>query len=105
MKNVTLAVEEKLLEESREYARRHHTTLNAMVRKLLQREVGAQAAETHWVEQLSGTGRKAAGILVVGSGTGKSSMTEKYFVDTNVFVYAADEGRGRQSIVVARKPH
>jgi hypothetical protein len=43
MKNVTLAVDDKLLEASREYAQRHHTTLNAMVRDLLERTVRPEA--------------------------------------------------------------
>jgi hypothetical protein len=51
MKNVTLAVEDKLLEESREYAQRHHTTLNAMVRKLLQQTVTRPSSE-NWMKEL-----------------------------------------------------
>ena len=51
MKNVTLAVEDKLLEESREYAQRHHTTLNAMVRKLLQQTVTRSSSE-NWMKEL-----------------------------------------------------
>jgi hypothetical protein len=39
MKNVTLAVEEDLLEASRKYAKEHHTTLNGLVRDLLGRTV------------------------------------------------------------------
>jgi hypothetical protein len=39
MKNVTLAIEENLLEQARALARRRHTTLNAMVRSLLSAEV------------------------------------------------------------------
>lgn len=50
MKNVTLAVDEKLLEASREYARRHHTTVNKMVRDFLQQEVGQQG-KINWVDE------------------------------------------------------
>ncbi|MGN6583543.1 MAG: hypothetical protein ACTHJV_07560 [Rhizobiaceae bacterium] len=39
MKNVTLAIEEKLLERARDLAGRRKTTLNAMVRSLLEHEV------------------------------------------------------------------
>lgn len=39
MKNVTLAIEETLLERARELAARRKTTLNAMVRGLLAHEV------------------------------------------------------------------
>ena len=51
MKNVTLAVEDKLLEDSREYVQRHHTTLNAMVRKLLQQTVTRPSSE-NWMKEL-----------------------------------------------------
>lgn len=48
MKNITLALDEKTLEAGRTYARRHHTTLNALVRELLVKAVVAdrQAAAT-----------------------------------------------------------
>jgi predicted transcriptional regulator len=39
MKNVTLAMDEKLLEQARSLAERRKTTLNAMVRSLLAHEV------------------------------------------------------------------
>jgi hypothetical protein len=39
MKNVTLSIPEDLLVRSREYARKHGTTLNQMVRDLLKRNV------------------------------------------------------------------
>ena len=39
MKNVTLAIDEKLLESARALAERRKTTLNAMVRSLLEHEV------------------------------------------------------------------
>ena len=41
MKNITLALDEKTLDEGRAYARRHQTTLNAMVRELLIKTVVA----------------------------------------------------------------
>ena len=37
MKNVTISLDERLLEHARQYARRHNTTLNALIRSLLQR--------------------------------------------------------------------
>ena len=43
MKNVTLAVEDKLLDASREYAHKHHTSLNALIRDLLERVVRPEA--------------------------------------------------------------
>jgi hypothetical protein len=39
MKNITLALDEKTLDEGRAYARRHQTTLNALVRELLVKTV------------------------------------------------------------------
>ncbi len=39
MKNITLSLDDRLLEAGREYARRHRTTLNALVRELLERAV------------------------------------------------------------------
>jgi len=41
MKNITLALDEKTLEAGRSYARRHQTTLNALVRELLVKAVVA----------------------------------------------------------------
>ncbi len=39
MKNITLALDEDTLEAGRAYARRHDTTLNALVRELLVKTV------------------------------------------------------------------
>ncbi len=39
MKNITLAIDEETLDAGREYAQRHNTTLNALVRELLQKTV------------------------------------------------------------------
>lgn len=39
MKNITLALDDKTLEAGRTYARRHRTTLNALVRELLVKAV------------------------------------------------------------------
>lgn len=39
MKNITLSLEDELLEAGRQYAQRHQTTLNALVRELLVRTV------------------------------------------------------------------
>ncbi|MEL6821393.1 MAG: DUF6364 family protein [Calditrichota bacterium] len=36
MKNITLAIDEKLLEKGREYARKHQLSLNGLIRKLLE---------------------------------------------------------------------
>jgi hypothetical protein len=39
MKNITLALDEQILEAGRDYAQRHQTTLNALVRELLVKTV------------------------------------------------------------------
>ena len=39
MPNITLSIEEKLLKAGREYAKKHHTSLNAMIRKYLSNTV------------------------------------------------------------------
>ncbi|MEW6087925.1 MAG: DUF6364 family protein [bacterium] len=35
MKNVTLSIEEDVLEAGREYAKRHNTSLNSLIRRLI----------------------------------------------------------------------
>ena len=47
MKNLTLAVDERLIEDGRKYAREHHTSLNALLRELLERVV--RERRTDWV--------------------------------------------------------
>ena len=47
MKNLTLAVDERLIEDGRKYAREHHTSLNALLRELLERVV--RERQTDWV--------------------------------------------------------
>jgi hypothetical protein len=54
MPNVTLSMDEKLLEASRRYASAHRTTLNGLIRKLLVKTV-APASEN----KLDGFFRKA----------------------------------------------
>lgn len=39
MKNITLAIDDETLEAGRNYANRHQTTLNSLVRELLARTV------------------------------------------------------------------
>jgi hypothetical protein len=48
MKNVTLAIDEKLIEESRRYAHAHHTSLNTLIRDLLGRIVRGENRD--WVD-------------------------------------------------------
>jgi hypothetical protein len=59
MKNVTLAVDEKLLEEGRRYARQHRTSLNGLLRDLLRRTV-SETGET-WTDECIGKMDRAGG--------------------------------------------
>lgn len=45
MKNITLSLPEDLLQKSRAYARRHHTTLNELVRSLLRDNVERESQD------------------------------------------------------------
>jgi len=54
MRNITLSMDEKLLEEGRRYAREHNTTLNSLMRELLAKKV-----TRHSGNRLEETFRKA----------------------------------------------
>ena len=49
MSNVTLAIDDRLLEAARNYAQAHDTTVNALVRKLLEQTVRYEAGD--WAEE------------------------------------------------------
>lgn len=42
MRNVTLRVDERLLEEARAYARQRHVSLNRFVQELIEREIAGK---------------------------------------------------------------
>jgi hypothetical protein len=48
MSNITLSVDDELLEKSREYARRHRISLNSLIRTLLKRTVDQDSSL--WLE-------------------------------------------------------
>lgn len=48
--NITLAIDKKTVEEGRKYARDHHTTLNNLIRQLLQRTVSGNSTGG-WVDE------------------------------------------------------
>lgn len=48
MKNVTIALDEDVLKAGREYARAHHTSLNNLIRRLLERTVMRRQEEGAW---------------------------------------------------------
>jgi hypothetical protein len=49
MPNVTISLDEKTLKASREYARRHNTSLNALIRQMLQQRVSSRGYD--WLEE------------------------------------------------------
>ena len=50
MKNITLSIDDDLLERGREYARSHNISLNALVRRLLQNVVARK--NENWVDEM-----------------------------------------------------
>lgn len=50
MPNVTISLDEETLEASRDYALRHGTSLNALIRRLLEQTVTRRSSD--WVEEL-----------------------------------------------------
>lgn len=49
MKNVTISLDDEILKAGREYARRHNTSLNALIRKLLAQTVLPDSQ--NWLEE------------------------------------------------------
>ncbi len=49
MKNITLALDEKIIRKGRKYATKHNLTLNSLVRKLLEKTVETDSSD--WLEE------------------------------------------------------
>jgi hypothetical protein len=49
MKNITLALDEKIVKAGREYARKHNLTLNSLIRRLLEQTVTHESTE--WIDE------------------------------------------------------
>ena len=49
MKNITIALDEKIIKAGREYAQKHHTSLNSLIRSLLEQTV--MPASKHWLDE------------------------------------------------------
>ena len=100
MKNVTLAMDETLLEQARGLAERRKTTLNALIRSLLAHEV-EQEDRIAWAQGRNEAGswtklaqRSDSADTRLQMGSDEMPMpTEKIdcFLDTNVLIYAASE--------------
>jgi len=49
VKNITLALDEKIIHKGRKYANKHNLTLNSLVRKLLEKTVETDSSD--WLEE------------------------------------------------------
>ncbi len=49
MKNITIALDEKVIKAGRDYAHRHNTSLNALIRSLLEQTV--MPTSNHWLDE------------------------------------------------------
>ena len=49
MPNVTISIDEKILKTSREYAKKHGMSLNALIRRMLEQRVTRSGSE--WLEE------------------------------------------------------
>jgi len=49
MKNITISLDNKLLEAGRQYAKKHNTSLNALIRRLLAQAVLPSSRE--WLDE------------------------------------------------------
>ena len=49
MPNITISIDEKLLKFGREYAEKHHTSVNALIRNLLEQTVKTDS--TLWLDE------------------------------------------------------
>jgi len=49
MPNITISIDEELLKSGRRYAEKHQTSMNALIRKLLEQTVRSQSDD--WLEE------------------------------------------------------
>lgn len=49
MPNITISLDEDLLKAGRQYARKHNTSVNALIRKLLEQTVRSRSKE--WLDE------------------------------------------------------
>ena len=49
MPNITISIEEQLLKSGRRYAEKHQTSINALIRNLLEQTVKTDS--TQWIEE------------------------------------------------------
>jgi len=49
MPNITISLDENLLKAGRQYAKKHNTSVNALIRKLLEQTIQVQSKD--WLEE------------------------------------------------------
>lgn len=49
MPNVTISIDEELLKSGRQYAEKHHTSVNSLIRNLLEQTVKRDSSQ--WIEE------------------------------------------------------
>jgi plasmid stability protein len=49
MPNITISIDDRLLKAGRTYAERHHTSVNALIRNLLEQTVRSDSIQ--WIEE------------------------------------------------------
>jgi hypothetical protein len=49
MPNITISLDEDLLREGRQYAKKHNTSVNALIRKLLEQTVRSRSKD--WIDE------------------------------------------------------
>jgi hypothetical protein len=59
MPNITISIDEDLLKSGRRYAEKHQTSLNALIRKLLEQTVRSQSDD--WLEECFSLMDRASG--------------------------------------------
>ena len=91
MKNITLAIDEEVLDKVRIVAAEKKTTVNALVREFLTDLASRDERLAEARKQLlraDGYLRRAA-WRPIGSSTARKPMSGRVFLDTNVLIYAA----------------
>ena len=90
MKNVTLRIDDHVLDRARKLAGERGTSVDQMIRDFLARETGTEtedAARARMRAGRDGAHSRPAGSTA-GPGTARRSMPS-VFLDTNVLIYAA----------------
>lgn len=100
--NVTLSIDDELVERARRIAAGRGTSLNQMIRDLLEVATGMYDAEAH-LDQLETLWATSAGSLPRGvlhpRGHVRRAAPVSAFLDTNVLLYADDLDAGNKRIV------